>query len=209
MAGAKRKPRRGKPEPAKRRPLTSKRIVMAAVKLLDREGYAAFSMRKLGRALGVEAMSLYEHFEGKEAILLAMRSHFYRQLDIPAAPDTPWYEQLRAVFTATYELGVAHPSFIAVHLHVLSVPESRKRGERDMALLRSAGFSKEEARGALLALVSYAIGFLHRMVLTTPAVNPVADKSRDSAFEMGLHAILRGLRALADQPKRPRRRRHG
>jgi AcrR family transcriptional regulator len=172
---------------------------LAAVELIDRDGYAAFSMRKLGRVLGVEAMSLYEHFENKEAILLAVRSHFYRQLDIPAAPDTPWYEQLRAVMTATYKLGVAHPSYIAVHLHVLSVPESRQRGERDMALLRNAGFSEEEASGVLLALVSYVIGLLHRMVLTTPAANPVAHKSRDSAFKMGLDAILRGLRALADQ----------
>lgn len=201
MAGSKRRqpqPRK-KAARTKRRPLTSERIVLAAVDLIDREGFATFSMRKLGRALGVEAMSLYQYFDNKESILLAMRSHFYRQLDLPAAPGTPWYDQLGAVITATYRLGVRHPSYIAVHLHVLSVPESRQRRERDMALLRAAGLGEEEAEGALLALVSYVIGFLYRMVLTTPAANPLAGRSRDSAFKLGLDAILHGLHALADQ----------
>ena len=66
-----------------------------------------------------------------------------------------------------------------------------------MALLRSAGLSEKEAQGAMLALVSYVIGFLHRMVLTTPAANPLAGRSRDSAFKLGLDAILHGLQAVA------------
>ena len=201
-AKKRRKARSKKTAAAKRRPLTPERIVLAAVKLLDREEFAAFSMRKLGRVLGVEAMSLYEHFASKDAILLAVRSHFYRQLDLPTAPDTPWYDQLGAVMTASYELGVQHPSYIAVHLHATSVPESRQRGERDLALLRGAGFSEEEAAGALVALVSYVIGFLHRMVLITPAANPLAGMSRDRAFKLGLDAILRGLHALAEQGAR-------
>ncbi|MGE3075459.1 MAG: TetR/AcrR family transcriptional regulator [Dehalococcoidia bacterium] len=184
---------------AKRSPLSAERIVLAAVKLIDQDGFNSFSMRKLGRSLGVEAMSLYEYFESKEAILLAVRAHFYRQLEIPVAPGTPWYEELGAVLTASYRMGVEHPSFVAVHLHVLSVPESRRRGEHDMALLREAGFTEDEAAGAMVALVSFMIGFLHRMVLTTPAANPLAHKSRDAAFELGLNAILQGLRAHANE----------
>lgn len=185
-----------------RTPLTPERIVLAAVDLIDADGFAAFSMRKLGRALGVEAMSLYEYYESKEALLLAVRSHFYRQLDIPVTPGTPWHDELRAVMMASYNMGVAHPSFVAVHLHVLSVPESRRRGERDMSLLRGAGFTEDEAAGAMVALVSYMIGFLFRMVLSTPAHNPVAHKSRDAAFELGLDAILQGLQAFA-RPRTP------
>jgi AcrR family transcriptional regulator len=205
VAGKKRRQARSRTTAApKRRPLTPERIVLAAVAQIDRKGFAAFSMRKLGRALGVEAMSLYEHFESKDAILLAVRSHFYRQLDLPTAPDTPWYDQLGAVMTASYKLGVQHPSYIAVHLHTMSVPESRQRGERDLALLRGAGFSDEEAAGAMVALVSYVIGFLHRMVLVTPAANPLASMSRDSAFKLGLDAILHGLQAVAEQGRRRR-----
>ena len=44
-----------------RRPLSRRRILEAAIELVDREGLGALSMRRLGRDLGVEAMSLYNH----------------------------------------------------------------------------------------------------------------------------------------------------
>jgi AcrR family transcriptional regulator len=191
------------PAKTKRAPLTEESIVLAAIDLIDRDGFSSFSMRKLGAALGVQAMSLYEHCENKDAILIAVRSHFYRILDVAPPVGTPWYEELRAVSTATYQLGVKHPSYIVAHLHAASVPESRHLGERNTALLRQVGFSEDQAAGALIALVSYVIGFLHRMVLTTAAVNPLAHKSRDNAFQLGLDAILHGLRALAGEPAHP------
>ncbi|MCK9494306.1 MAG: TetR/AcrR family transcriptional regulator [Dehalococcoidia bacterium] len=190
-------PSRARAASKRREPLSRERIIAATIEIMDREGFNGFTMRKLGSALGVEAMSVYEYFKSKEELLLAVRGHFYSQLHVEVPPGTPWYEELRTVMMTSYRMGVDHPSFVAVHLHVVSVPESRRRGTRDMELLQGAGFSKDEAAGAMLALVSYVTGFQFRMVLTTPAANPLSHKSRDDAFQMGLDAILAGLRAHA------------
>lgn len=47
------------PQPAPRAALSKERVLRVAVTLADEIGIASLSMRKLGEALGVEAMSLY------------------------------------------------------------------------------------------------------------------------------------------------------
>src|SRR5260370_12664660 len=55
--------------PPARKPLTRDRVLLAALKLADRDGFAALSMRRLGEELGVKAMSLYNHVASKDAVL--------------------------------------------------------------------------------------------------------------------------------------------
>jgi AcrR family transcriptional regulator len=57
------------PDAAPRAPLTRQRVLRASVALADRGGVGALTMRKLGEALGVEAMSLYNHVANKDDIL--------------------------------------------------------------------------------------------------------------------------------------------
>ncbi|HLL24007.1 MAG TPA: TetR family transcriptional regulator, partial [Kofleriaceae bacterium] len=52
-----------------RKPLTREAILDAAIALLDRDGMAGLSMRRIGAAVGVEAMSLYNHVPNKDALL--------------------------------------------------------------------------------------------------------------------------------------------
>src|SRR4029077_16611494 len=55
--------------PVPQRPLTREAILRQALELADRDGLRALSMRRLGRELGVEAMSLYRHVGSKQALL--------------------------------------------------------------------------------------------------------------------------------------------
>ena len=48
-------------EADRRAPLTRDRVLRAAIGLADQGGIGSLAMRKLGQALGVEAMSLYNH----------------------------------------------------------------------------------------------------------------------------------------------------
>ena len=59
----------GSTEPHRREPLTRDRIIRTALRIMDTEGLDAVTMRKVGRELGVEAMSLYNHVRDKEDIL--------------------------------------------------------------------------------------------------------------------------------------------
>ena len=53
----------------RRKPLSRERILDTALALVDEEGIEALSMRKLGQALGYEAMSLYNHVANKDDLL--------------------------------------------------------------------------------------------------------------------------------------------
>jgi AcrR family transcriptional regulator len=63
MAGARKKKTRAQPN------LTSERVRDEALRLIESEGLEGFSTRKLGRALGVEAMAIYWYYPSKEALL--------------------------------------------------------------------------------------------------------------------------------------------
>lgn len=57
---------------AERGALTREHIVRTAIQLVDQEGVAALSMRRLGAEIGVEAMALYRYIDGREDLLDAM-----------------------------------------------------------------------------------------------------------------------------------------
>ena len=56
----------------RRRPLTKELVLERAIALADTDGIEALTMRKLGQALGVEAMSLYNHVANKAELVTAM-----------------------------------------------------------------------------------------------------------------------------------------
>jgi AcrR family transcriptional regulator len=58
--------RPSKPAPPARIPLSRDRVLLAADALADESGLGTLSMRKLGDALGVEAMSLCNHVANKD-----------------------------------------------------------------------------------------------------------------------------------------------
>ena len=55
----------------------------AAVAFADQHGLESLSMRKLGEALGVEAMSLYNHVANKDALLDGMIDAVFAEIDVP------------------------------------------------------------------------------------------------------------------------------
>src|SRR6187549_3482029 len=99
-----------------RTPLTRERIATAALGLVDREGLDALSMRKLGAALGVEAMSLYNHVQNKDDLLDALSELLHQQIlasyDPPA--DSTWRERARAMAFAYWRLAQDHPNAFAI-----------------------------------------------------------------------------------------------
>ena len=58
--------------PAPRIPLSRDRVLRAAAAFADENGIEALSMRKLAHAVGVEAMSLYNHVASKDDLLDGM-----------------------------------------------------------------------------------------------------------------------------------------
>ena len=76
---------------AQRTPLSRERIIAAAMQVADDGGLAAVSMRSVGKALGAEAMSLYHHVAGKEALINLLADAVFAKIELPRLDD-PWRE---------------------------------------------------------------------------------------------------------------------
>jgi len=61
-------------------PLSRERVLRAALGLADSGGIEALTMRQLGEAVGVEAMSLYSHVANKEDLLEGLVDIVCRQV---------------------------------------------------------------------------------------------------------------------------------
>src|SRR6201989_2288920 len=68
-----------------RTPLTRERVLHDALAVGDAGGIEALSMRKLGEAVGVEAMSLYNHVPSKADLLDGLVDLVFSESELPSA----------------------------------------------------------------------------------------------------------------------------
>ena len=67
-----------------RPPLTRERVLREAIRIADADGVDALSMRRLGQALGVEAMSLYHHVANKADLMNGILDLVTEEIELPA-----------------------------------------------------------------------------------------------------------------------------
>jgi AcrR family transcriptional regulator len=139
---------------------TNLRHHQAAVALADREGIEAVSMRKLGRELGVEAMSLYNHVTGKSELLDGMVDLIFSEIELPEA-GLDWKRQMRARAFSARKVLSSHPWAIAL-MDSRKSPGQATLRHHDSVIqaLREAGFSIAMATHAFSLLDSYTYGFV-------------------------------------------------
>ena len=167
--------------------LTRERILRAALKLIDRDGIDALSMRKLGRALGVEAMSLYRYVANKDAVLAGVVELLLDELELmPAAAGR--------IVRSYRDVAQRHPkAFPLLALRPLPNAAAVERALKPVATLREAGLDEAGALTAYGVLLSYVNGHLLRELAGAPA--PRA--SEEDPFELGLRVILAGLERVS------------
>ena len=144
--------------PASRPPLTKDRILRAAVAVADREGLGALTMRRLGAELGVEAMSLYKHVANKDAILDGVVEFIVRQIEVPR-DGAAWKDALRLRAISAREVLAGHSWAIGLLEARGSMgPATMRSLDTMLGILRSAGFTIEDAAHAIWLLDSYVYG---------------------------------------------------
>ncbi len=92
-----------------REALSPAAIADAALALIDAEGLENLSMRRLGAALGVEAMALYHHFASKGELLDAVQERLLGELDLPPRGSVPPLARLRRMIASYRAIAVRHP----------------------------------------------------------------------------------------------------
>ncbi len=144
-----------------RQPLTRERIVQAGLRIMDDEGLEAVSMRRIGRELGVEAMSLYNHVQDKEDILASICEAVMSEFRVPNAEG--WRDRARLAAREYRRLLLAHPTVItlmAERKRPFTKPESLRAYEYALDVFRTAGLSEADAVKAFHVFGGYILGFV-------------------------------------------------
>lgn len=201
--------------------MNRERILRAAAALADERGIDSVTMRELGRSLGVEAASLYNHVTGKDDVLDGLVELAVSSIDVPT--DVDWKEAMRRQAVSTRELFARHSWAAAlIDSRDRTGPNSLSRVDRILGVLMRAGFKPAEAANATLLLSSYIYGFerqrptpslrgdtisteeAHRVLAAMPkGAYPNAARvameyattlfDLDAAFDFGLSLIMDGL----------------
>ena len=180
----------------RRETLTRGRIIDAAIEFVDQWGLSALTMRRLGKQLGVEAMSLYRYVNGREDLLEGMVDFMVEQLHLrPDAgelgPDYGWQAYLQWLGHGVRALAVEHPQvFPLIATRHPAAPwlrpplRSLRVVEEFLTTLIERGFSDERAVAAYRAFSSFLLGHLLleasvRGAHTAPAEEPLDEGDSD------------------------------
>lgn len=161
----------GEQPPSSRVALSRERIVSTAVDHLDEFGLPSLTMRRLGKRLEVEAMSLYRYVPGREELLDAVVARIVDEMredpDVLESPRDGWQDFLQRLAHGVRRVALAHPK--AFPLVASRPPEapwlrpplrSLEWVEMFLQGLLSEGFSDEAAAAAYRAFTSFLLGHL-------------------------------------------------
>jgi AcrR family transcriptional regulator len=139
--------------------LTREHVLNAAIELADEAGVEALTMRRLGQALGVEAMSLYKHVTDKEDILDGLADLVTSEFDVPAR-DGEWRPEIRRSTISAHDVLARHPwASVLIESRVAAGPARLRYLDATIGVLRGAGFSLPTTLRAIMALDSHTYGF--------------------------------------------------
>ena len=208
------------PHPSKdgRAPLTRQKIVEKALEILDAEGVEGLSMRRLGEALGVEAMAMYHHFKNKDAILDAVLERIISETGpaMPVDASADWKTIMLSGPASAGRALAAHPKAGFLFLgRQYSTFESLQMLEAPLQILQRAGFEDQQLVDAAHAIFAYAAGWyflasgeggswsgpdddaIQAAGASMPITASLAPELRDwsHGMEEGLLALMEGLEA--------------
>ncbi|NBM16444.1 TetR/AcrR family transcriptional regulator [Streptomyces sp. GC420] len=138
------------------------RITAATVRLLDAEGLARFSMRRLAAELNVTAMSVYWYVDTKDDLLELALDAAFGELALPDPEDdtADWRDQLRALATGYRALLVRHPwvsplagTFLNIGPHAMAFSLCVQQ------VMRRTGLPPHGRMGGLSAVFQFVYGF--------------------------------------------------
>ncbi|GAC56278.1 putative TetR family transcriptional regulator [Gordonia hirsuta DSM 44140 = NBRC 16056] len=192
--------RRGRP-PKGASVLSRDVIVGATLQVIDADGVSGVSMREVGRVLGVDPKSLYNHVDGKEGLLDSVAEALLGALDLPEQSGD-LVADLRAIAYAFRDRALTHPEAASLVLtRQLASFEGLAPVEAVLSILQNAGFDAEESVHLLRVVLAALIGTLLREVNAGPthgSDDAAGIAERTAALESsGLPAVAAAAPQLA------------
>jgi AcrR family transcriptional regulator len=141
-------------------PLSAERIELAALELIEAEGLAAFSTRKLAGVLGCEAMSIYHYFPSKGHLMDALVDRVMgREMTVLEPGARPWRDALEMSAREWRAMALKHPHFFGyLALHRLNTPTGLRWLNGVIGVFGKLGLGEEATARLFRAFGYYMIG---------------------------------------------------
>ena len=212
---------------AKRAPvgLSHQQIRRAALRLIDQDGIEKFSTRKLGSALGCEAMAIYWYYPNKEALLDAVVDELLSAIGVDAAVAAAgdWVAAMRSLAHAYRGLAQEHPrAFPLLATRRFATESTYAFLDQLFALARRQGLDDKTIAAFYRAVGSYCSGIAlsELAVDSSTDLGPAALRAsfpgvasvwpwlepahHDEMFSFGLEILLDALARSARKPSESR-----
>ncbi len=186
-------------------------VVEEAIAYVDEHGLPALTMRRLGRRLGVEAMSLYRYVDGREDLLEAMVDKLVLDLRLAESIEVPgdsWQAYLQWLAHGVRRMAVDHPHiFPLVATRNPAAPwlrpplRSLEVVEDFLSTLLERGFSDERAVIAYQMFCGFLLGQLlveanQRSTAPTVAEDQMATEGKEENPLLMYLPVVRRLSEL-------------
>ncbi len=151
--------------------LSQDAIRVAALRMIDKDGLDAFSTRKLGAALGCEAMAIYWYYPSKDALLDAVVDLLIEGISAAVKDDGDWIATLREVAHAYRRIAHEHPrAFPLLATRRFASEATYGFMERLFELARAQGIADRVTARYYRVVSSYCNGFaLNELAPPAPA----------------------------------------
>jgi AcrR family transcriptional regulator len=200
--------------------LNRQMIIERALKIIDADGVAGLSMRRLASELGVSGPSLYHHFASKDAIIDAIIDAINSQIRFDNT-GPGWDDVLASYAYQLRALLIAHPHIVeALALRPVTQNSGLRIYEEIAARLSGCGWDPKFGREVILAVENLVYGAA--LMANAPDVDLTAGqqliypqltesllgprKNPDDGFEVGFSALLQGLQLSFPRPRHRSRR---
>lgn len=183
---------------------TVERILQAAARIFDEEGYRGTTTNRVAEAAGVSVGSLYQYFPNKDALLVALAEHHVEEITEAFAQHLAALDRdeppLDAVLRSLLELTVGLNDTSRLHATLFTdcprTPALEERLDRFTGAvvdgvarhLRRTGSGGADAHRRAALLVAACDGAVHTVVL---ARRP--GRSRAAAVDDLVDVLLHGL----------------
>jgi AcrR family transcriptional regulator len=170
--------------------LSRDRIVDAAIALVERDGLAAFSMRRLASELDAGTMSLYNHVTDKNDLFDAIAARVAGEVHLSEGGD--WQTVVRSWATESRRVLLDHRSLIPIVIAPERFEHIGRAGLVVLERLQSLGLSEADALRVVRVVARYFSGtILFDAPWGREATSP--RRELDATFGSGLDALLSGL----------------
>jgi AcrR family transcriptional regulator len=148
--------RRPKPVRTTKIPLTREQIVRAGLRIVQREGIDAVSMRRIAAEFDTGPSSLYAHVTNKDELLQLMFDEVCGMVTPPEPDPARWKEQVKELARAGHQALVEHNDLARSALATIPTgPNALRISDSMMGIMLSGGVPPKMAAWAMDRIFLY------------------------------------------------------